>query len=41
MTMNLNRRTFLQTASIGAAASLRAVAANDQVNVAVFLPLAA
>jgi predicted dehydrogenase len=35
VTMNLNRRMFLQTASIGVAASLRAVAANDQVNVAV------
>ena len=35
MSMNLDRRTFLQTAAIGAAASLRAMGANDRVNVAV------
>src|ERR1700704_2506672 len=33
--MNPNRRMFLQAATIGAAASLRAMGANDRVNVAV------
>ena len=35
MSFNPNRRMFLQTATIGAAASLRAMGANDRVNVAV------
>lgn len=35
MSMDPNRRMFLQTATIGAAASLRAMGANDRVNVAV------
>ncbi|MEO8126870.1 MAG: Gfo/Idh/MocA family oxidoreductase, partial [Bryobacteraceae bacterium] len=35
MSMNPDRRTFLQTATLGAAASLRAIGANDKVNVAV------
>jgi len=35
MSMNPDRRTFLQTATLGAAASLRAFGANDKVNVAV------
>ncbi|MEP6538628.1 MAG: Gfo/Idh/MocA family oxidoreductase [Bryobacteraceae bacterium] len=35
MSMNPDRRTFLQTATLGAVASLRAIGANDKVNVAV------
>jgi predicted dehydrogenase len=35
VSMDPNRRMFLQTATIGAAASLRAMGANDRVNVAV------